>query len=507
MTTVQDISGHRAESATAAAVRTHDRARWQALLTAMSKTGGAAMASGLLSALSTKVVAAVAGPAAVAWLVTLQQLRQTALVASTGNGQTALVRAASALEARARREFVRTALCIFSAATSAMALTMIVEPGWVAHWTGLPPHAFGAVRWLALPVVLSSVFVFLSGLLNALGGIGDLAVIQILAAAAMAAGAWPASRGVLGAAIGVAARSFTSFTGTIAGSGSPPGLAGGDVNRPEFPSWLLGFSAAVSVGAAGWALFRRRHEWHDWFCGPGRRWAPEAARHFGGLSLAMLLSGLAASGVLLAVRARITSAQGLVVTGQFDAAWSISMNYVTLVLASLQTYYLPALARARTADQRNQQISIVLTATTLIAAVLIATVAVLKPYLFTWLFSRAFRPGAQYLRWTLLGDYLKVTSWILSIPILAAADMKVFLAADLAAYGVFLGAALGLTHWLAAAASAAVAFVLMYAAHLLICAVYLMRCRQFVPARTARWAWISGLAVVASISAFTWGRA
>ncbi len=52
-------------------------------------------------------------------------------------------------------------------------------------------------------------------------------------------------------------------------------------------------------------------------------------------------------------------------------------------------------------------------------------------------YSAAFDPAAAYLRWTLLGDYLKVTSWILSIPILAARDMKMFLAADLAAYGVF----------------------------------------------------------------------
>jgi hypothetical protein len=267
---------------------------------------------------------------------------------------------------------------------------------------------------------------------------------------------------------------------------------------------MLAVSGAAGVLAAGWALFRRRRQWRDWFWGPGRSWNTGAARRFSALSLAMLVSGLAASTVLVAVRARITSSEGLAVTGQFDAAWGISMNYVTLVLASLQTYYLPALARARTAAERNGHISSVLASATLVAAVLIAAVAAVKPHLFAWFYSAAFRPGAEYLRWTLLGDYFKVGSWILSIPILAAAEMRVFLAADLAAYGVFLGAALGLAHWLPAAVSAAVAFVLMYAAHLAICAVYLARCRQFVPSRAALWAWSGGLAVVASISAFTW---
>lgn len=508
MTTVQDISGSLPGRAATAGARVdeqvRERVRWHTPFAAMSKTGGAALVSGLLSALATKILAAVAGPAAVAWLVTLQQLRQTALVAATGNGQTALVRAASALEGRARREFVRTTVWIFAAATVAMALAMLAAPRPLAHWAGLPPQAEGAVRWLAVPLVLSSVFIFLSSLLSAMGGIGDLAVIQILASAAMAAGAWPASRSVMGTFLG--RLTFGAVAGTGSGGGSSRVLASGAVNRPEFLVWLLGFSAAMSVVAVGGALFRRRNQWQDWFDGPGRKFVPRAARHFCGLSLTMLLSGLAASGVLLAVRARITSTQGLTVTGQFDAAWGISMNYVTLVLASLQTYYLPALTRARTAVQRNQHISTVLTASTLTAAALIAAVALVKPYLFTWLFSSAFRPGAQYLRWTLLGDYLKITSWILAIPILAAAEMKVFLASDLAVYAVFLAAEWGLTHWFTAAVSAAMGFVLMYAAHLLICAVYLMRCRQFVPARSACWAWMGGLAVVGSISAFTWGQ-
>ena len=145
-------------------------------------------------------------------------------------------------------------------------------------------------------------------------------------------------------------------------------------------------------------------------------------------------------------------------------------------------------------------------ATALAAAAVIAGVACLKPDLITWLYSEEFRPGAVYLRWTLVGDYLKVTSWILSIPLLAAAQMRVFLAADLDAYGVFLGAAAGLTHWFTAAAGAGIAFVLMYAAHALICATYLFHQQRVVLSRTALIVWTSGLAVVLGVSALTWNR-
>src|SRR5260370_13257792 len=169
-----------------------DRTQWRRPLAAMSKSGWAALASGLLSALAMKIVAAVAGPVYVALLVTLQQIRQTALVASTGNGQTALVRAASAFDGERRREFVRTAACIFAGATTLVVLGMLAAPQWVGRWAGLPPAGASAIRWLSLPLVCSSLFVFGSALLNARGRIGDLAVLHIIAAAAMAAGALPA---------------------------------------------------------------------------------------------------------------------------------------------------------------------------------------------------------------------------------------------------------------------------------------------------------------------------
>ena len=224
------------------------------------------------------------------------------------------------------------------------------------------------------------------------------------------------------------------------------------------------------------------------------------------MSAAMLASGLAASGTLLVVRRHIIVSQGLGVTGQFDAAWGLSMNQVTLVLSSLQTYYLPAVARSRSPAERDAHISSVLTVAALASAGVIAAIAVLKPKLLTMFYSAAFEPAAGYLRWTLLGDYLKVTSWILSIPILAAEDMKMFLAADLAAYGVFAAVAMGLSPALTAASGAAIGFVAMYATHMLLCGIYMSRKLGFVPTRGALAAWVLGLSVVTAVSALSWDQ-
>jgi len=442
---------------------------------AMSQSGLGALASGLLSAIATKILAALGGPAALAMLTTLQQLRQVAVAGATGNGQTALVRGASALEGVEQTEYVRTVLCIFAAATGAVAAGMIFCPRAFAMLAGFGVEAVPPLPWLAVSVMLGSVLVFASGLLNALGTVGRLAVLSVIGSAAMMLGAGPA------------AHTF------VEGRGS--GLVA-----------LLIFASALSCAAALGALVAFRSQLSVWFRGPGRWWNFGAALRFGAMSAAMLASGLVAAGTLLTVRGHITATQGVIVTGQFDAAWGLSMNHVTLVLSSLQTYYLPELARSRSPGQRDAHISSVLMVATLTAEASIAAIALLKPWLLTVFYSAAFRPAAGYLRWTLLGDYLKVTSWILSIPILAAADMKMFLAADLAAYGVFLAVAAALAPVVTAAVGAAVAFVAMYAAHLLLCAMYVWRRLRFVPTARAVAAWFGGLCVVTVASALTWGQ-
>jgi PST family polysaccharide transporter len=221
----------------------------------------------------------------------------------------------------------------------------------------------------------------------------------------------------------------------------------------------------------------------------------------------MLITGFLTSAAVIAVRGNIVHSQGLERTGLFDAAWSISMNQVTLVLASVQTYYLPALTRARTQTDKTREISRVLIAGTLVAAMVIAGLALLQPVVLDLFYSRSFQGAHQYLRWTLVGDYLKISSWILSVPMLAAADMKVFLASDLAASATFLGAAFLLTRWLEPAESASVAFVLMYAVHLIICLCY-VRFRQGIrlDLRT-KVCWTSGLALVLTAASVGWRSA
>ena len=82
----------------AAAMAAKTGREWPELARIMSLSAGCALASGLLSAAATKIVALLAGPAAIGLLATLQQIRATALTGATVNGQTALVQGAAAFD-------------------------------------------------------------------------------------------------------------------------------------------------------------------------------------------------------------------------------------------------------------------------------------------------------------------------------------------------------------------------------------------------------------------------
>jgi PST family polysaccharide transporter len=218
----------------------------------------------------------------------------------------------------------------------------------------------------------------------------------------------------------------------------------------------------------------------------------------------MLASGLAAMTVLLAVRGSITRHEGLAMTGQFDAAWSISMNHVTLILGSVQAYYLPSLAAAPSPEARASQIRSMLMMATLVTVPVIVTIAALKPLAISILYSRAFASSPQFLRWTLIGDYLKVSSWVLATPLLAARDLGPFLALDLLTHATFFALALLLARIVRPSESSAIGFLISYALYFVSCLVYARARYGFHFGRVGLAAWLGGLALVLGTSASAW---
>lgn len=446
---------------------------WRPMVSAMGKTGGASIASGLVSAVGTKIIASMLGPGAVALVQTLQQLRDGAVTAATANGRTALVQGASALEGVERREYLRTVALLFAVGTFLIALAMLAAPSAVVRWSRLPASSEPMLPWLAIAVVLLSLFVFLSAILNVLREIGKLAWLQLASPLAAAIVAWP-----------VAAEVRAGHSVAII--------------------FFVAIPAAATVVAAGIGLRGHREQLREWFQGWGRAWTSGAARHFLSISGAMLASGLVATTVLLAVRGSITRLESPSMTGQFDAAWNISMNQVTLILGSVQTYYLPSLAGAKSAMERERQIRGMLMVATLATVPAIVALVTLKPLVVSVLYSHAFAASPGILRWTLLGDYLKVSSWVLATPMLATRDVGVFLALDLVTHAAFFGSALFMARIVKPAEGVAIGFLVSYAVYFALCCAYVRTRHGFRFGSTGFCVWLTGLLLVIGASASAW---
>lgn len=273
--------------------------------------------------------------------------------------------------------------------------------GWIAaHVLGDPGRA-AEIRWLALGIAFAVAATAQTALLTGLRRIGDLARIQIGAAA----------------------------TATVLGVGA---------------LWVWGEGGVLTMVLAVPAATLALGLWHT------RRlhahatapvaWPQIAAqlRTLVPLGTALMLSVAVNTLGQLGVRGIVQRSLGAEALGHFQAAWDIGMVYLGFVLGAMATDYYPRLAAtmgdAMAATRLvNEQTEVALL---LIGPALLALLGT-APWIVHLLYSPEFAPAADILRWQLLGDVLKVMSWPLGFVLLAAGAGKTFFVAEALGFGVF----------------------------------------------------------------------
>ena len=163
------------------------------------------------------------------------------------------------------------------------------------------------------------------------------------------------------------------------------------------------------------------------------------------LGVAMVGAGLVQQLAQLWIRIDVAKVLGAQSLGQYQAAWTISMQYVSFVLMAMGTDYYPRLTgvihdHKAARNLVNEQTEI---ATLLSAPVFIAMMAVV-PWVIHLLYAASFTPAIEILRWQVLGDVLKVATWPLGYLILAAGDGKTFFLSETAAWLAIAGLITGL---------------------------------------------------------------
>jgi len=207
-------------------------------------------------------------------------------------------------------------------------------------------------------------------------------------------------------------------------------------------------------------------------------------------------------GSLLFIRAVIVRWHDLSFAGQFDAAWAISAMYLTLFLLALQTYLLPTLSGNRDRSKLRDVLHKVMRITVIAVVPLITSLIVMKPFAVRVLYSEAFVPALDLLRWTLLGDYLRVVGWVLATTLVAYADMHAYLMREIMWSVVFVALALWfLPSGIEGAGPAYVAAYGVYLGALLWRAygTHALVIQSFIVVQ-----WLGGAGVLLLASAITW---
>lgn len=405
------------------------------ILRSTSIIGGASVINILVGLLRTKAAAVILGPVGLGVIGLFQSLMATVSTLSAmgfGNVGTRQIAEAAgsgdvvAIETARRALYWGTLLLALIGAGACWTLRFVLAE----HVLGDQSRA-ADVGWLAVGVALTVIAGSQSALLNGLRRVGDFARVSVLS-------------GFLSAALGVGSLYIYGERGLLffVLSGPLAAFVLGYVYVRRLPKQQV---ARISVPnmIAQWQMLLR-------------------------LGFAFMAAGMAVTIGQLVVRSLVQQKLGAEALGNFQASWTISMTYVGFVLTAMGTDYYPRLTsvvRDHAAVNRlvNEQTEVAL----LLAGPVFLLMLALAPWVINLLYSHRFAEAADVLRWQILGDMLKVSSWPLGFILLASGDGRSYMLCDITTTMIFLlVVSIGLPY--VGLQATGIGFFIMYVANLIL---------------------------------------
>jgi len=445
---------------------------WE-IVVATVKFGSGQAAALICAAVSVKIMALTIGPAGVGLFSLIRQAQQTLASLATLGGQNAVIQGVASRSGADRDRFISSVFRAFVISASTLGALAVIFASTLAKLVFRTDviDAPLLVRWIAFPVVAGAMLVFFRSLLNARMQIGSVAWTNVVTAASSIVLVYPA----------VVAYQRGHEVALVL-------LLGGSLS--------IGLLYAIYQASARGCLAPLRQA-------SAATFDKASIRHFLWVGLPSLTALFIGMSSVLVVRALIVGWHGLPAAGQFDSAWSISMLYLTVFLTAMHSYLLPALSADLTHEAGQAVLGRALRLAIIVSVPLISVLIVFKPLVVRLLYSGEFLPALDLLRWTLLGDYLRVAGWVLATTLVARADMRAYLVCEIAWNTVFVGGA----YWLAreSIAGAGPAYLAAYSVYVVALAIRARRTQRIsLPAGLlALWAAGACVVLVVSISAWT----
>ncbi|MGJ0321441.1 O-antigen translocase [Aliarcobacter cryaerophilus] len=144
-------------------------------------------------------------------------------------------------------------------------------------------------------------------------------------------------------------------------------------------------------------------------------------------SLMAITSAIAAPVSFLIIRNHIGENLGWDSAGYWQGIWYISSMYLMVVTTSLSVYYLPRLSEIQDKIELKKEIFNGYKIIIPIVVFMSLVIFLLKEYVILIAFSKEFMPMMELFKWQLIGDIIKIASWLLAYLMLAKAMTKIFI--------------------------------------------------------------------------------
>lgn len=131
------------------------------------------------------------------------------------------------------------------------------------------------------------------------------------------------------------------------------------------------------------------------------------------------------------VRNHLGETLGWEAAGYWEAMWRLSAAYLMLVTTTLSVYYLPRLSEIKEHAEIKKEIiqgyKIILP----VAAFSGLVIYILRDFIISILFTQEFLPMRELFAWQMVGDTLKIGSWILAYLMLGKAMVRLFIITEI----------------------------------------------------------------------------
>ena len=173
-----------------------------------------------------------------------------------------------------------------------------------------------------------------------------------------------------------------------------------------------------------------RSNWFNWTYFYGKIDADIAKRFLAFASMA-LVSAICVPLSQMVIRSYLSHEYSVVYAGYWEAMIRLSAAYLMLVTTTLGVYYLPRLSELSNIQDIKKEIYLGYKLIFPLAVVGGVIVYMLKDWIIQLLFSAQFLPMRELFLWQMIGDSLKVGSWILAYLMLSKAMTRLFISTEI----------------------------------------------------------------------------